>query len=197
MLTFYQAIGCELQSFYFYLMIINIPGLRNSNKDHWQSRWEEMHPEKFIRVQQENWNEPDCSAWIAQIEEQLKHLNHDQLILIGHSIGCMAIVKWHEKYGHKVKGALLVAPSDAERENYPSYITGFAPIPAAKLPFPSIVVASTNDHVTSLDRSAAFAKNWGSRLVVLENAGHIEPQSGFGDWPLGLELIKELEQDAS
>lgn len=105
----------------------------------------------------------------------------------------MAIVKWHEKFGHNIKGALLVAPSDSEKEGYPSYIRGFVPIPTKTLPFQTIVAASDNDHVTEIERSKEFARNWGSKLVLLENAGHIEPKSGFGDWPLGLGLIEELE----
>ncbi|MCB0481172.1 MAG: alpha/beta hydrolase [Flavobacteriales bacterium] len=61
------------------------------------------------------------------------------------------------------------------------------------MPFPSIVVASTNDHVTSIDRSKKFASDWGSELIVLDNAGHIEPKSGFGEWPLGIQLLHKLE----
>lgn len=173
-------------------MKILIPGLHNSGEEHWQSHLEREAPGAYYRICQENWDEPDCPTWIAQIERELHAFNHAELILIGHSIGCMAVVKWFERYGHSIKGALLVAPSDAERPDYPTYIRGFAPIPRFKLPFPSIVVASTNDHVTSLERSTAFAAQWGSRLVVLENAGHIEAKSGFGAWPLGAELIAGL-----
>lgn len=175
------------------MMNINIPGLHNSDDFHWQTLLEKAEPDDFMRVNQENWDEPDCSTWIHRIEETLTPFTHAELILIGHSIGCMAIVKWFEKFGHPIKGALLVAPSDSEREDYPSYITGFTPIPMEKLPFPSIVVASTNDHVTSLERSAEFAESWGSELMTLEDAGHLEPKSGFGDWPLGAELIQRLE----
>lgn len=174
-------------------MKINIPGLHNSNEDHWQTIFEKADSANFKRVYQEYWDEPDCDTWIDQIENELKDLNHSELILIGHSIGCMAIVKWHEKFGHNIKGALLVAPSDSERESYPSYINGFVPIPKNTLPFQTIVVASDNDHVTEIERSREFAQNWGSKFVLLENAGHIEPKSGFGYWPLGLALIELLE----
>lgn len=173
-------------------MNIIIPGLRNSDENHWQSFFERSNPKEFMRVIQDNWDEPDCETWIERIEETLSDMNHEDLVLIGHSIGCMAIVRWYEKYEHKIKGTLLVAPSDAERENYPSYITGFAPLPMMKLPFPSILVASTNDHVTSFDRSKEFAENWGSELVVLEDAGHIEPKSGFSEWKEGLNFVEQL-----
>ncbi len=174
-------------------MKINIPGLHNSNEDHWQTRFEKADSVNFRRINQENWDEPDCETWINRIENKLKDFNHSEIILIGHSIGCVAIVKWYEKFGHQIKGALLVAPSDSESSNYPKYITGFTPIPNKRLPFATIVVASDNDHVTKIERSKEFAENWGSEIVVLENAGHIEPKSGFGAWSLGLELLDKLE----
>lgn len=176
-------------------MKVIIPGLHNSDENHWQSHFESSRPSEFIRINQLNWDEPDCESWINKIEEDLKEFKHSELILIGHSIGCMAIVKWFEKYRHLIKGALLVAPSDSEKASYPTYITGFSPIPSTKLPFPSIVVASTNDHVTEMVRSKQFAKDWGSELHILKKAGHIEPKSGFGEWPVGLELLKELEDN--
>ena len=38
---------------------LNIPGLRNSNEYHWQTAWEKKYPDQFIRVQQDNWEEPN------------------------------------------------------------------------------------------------------------------------------------------
>jgi len=174
-------------------MNINIPGLRNSGEDHWHTHFERSFPDEFVRIEQENWEVPDCEVWTNKMEKDLARYPYGDLILIGHSIGCMAIVKWYERFGHAIKGSLLVAPSDAEREGYPAYITGFSPIPKTKLPFPTIVVGSTNDHVTTVERTREFAQDWGSQLVLLENAGHIEPKSGFGEWPQGIELIRKLE----
>jgi predicted alpha/beta hydrolase family esterase len=176
---------------------MNIPGLRNSNEHHWQSVWEKAYPDKFLRVIQADWEYPNCADWIAKIEETLKPFNYQDLILIGHSVGCVSIIKWYEKYGHVIKAALFVAPSDVDRPDYPGYITGFNPMPAHKLPFPSLVVASTNDHVVELKRAKLFARNWGSEFVELKDAGHIEPKSGFGKWDYGLELIERLKRVTS
>ena len=175
------------------ILKVNIPGLRNSNEEHWQTLFENEDPINFYRVQQHNWEQPDCETWIDEIELSLSKFDHSQLILIGHSIGCIAIIKWFEKYGHHIKGALLAAPSDSEREGYPNYITGFTPIPTTLLPFPSVVVASNNDHVTLLERSEFFAQSWGSKMIILRDAGHIEPKSGFGYWQKGKDIIRELE----
>ena len=176
-------------------MNVNIPGLRNSDEKHWQTIWEKEQPDKFYRVQQFDWENPDCKKWIDRIEEELHKFNYEDLVLIGHSVGCVTIIKWYETYGHKIKGALFVAPSDVDRPDYPKYISGFKPMPENKLPFPSIIVASSNDHVVEIDRARQFARNWGSEFVEIKNAGHIESKAGFGKWDFGLELLEKLVND--
>ena len=173
-------------------MIFTIPGLRTSSPDHWQSHLERQYPEKFTRIHQDNWAQPDCETWIKRIDRVLADYQTQQTVLIGHSVGCAAIVKWFEKYKKPLKGALLVAPSDVENPHYPTYITGFSPLYLQALPFPSIVVASTNDHVVQPDRARFFAQCWGSDFVILPQAGHIEDKSGFGEWPQGLQLAEKL-----
>lgn len=176
---------------------IIVPGLHNSDPQHWQSHLERQFPQEYMRILQEDWDRPNADLWVPAIERQLQGYKHEELILIGHSIGCIAIVKCLEQYQHLIKGALLVAPSDAEQANFPDYIRGFKPIPLRRLGFPSIVVASDNDHVTSLERARFFAQHWGSKLEVLKSAGHIESASGFGPWPLGRNLIRELDSSAN
>jgi len=175
-------------------MNIIIPGLHNSDEGHWQSILERENPKDYFRVIQKDWDKPISTEWTQTVEDTLSAFDHSQLILIGHSIGCMTIIQWYHRFKHLIRGALFVAPSDAEQENYPSYIQGFTPIPMDQLPFKSIVVGSTNDHVTSVERTREFAKAWNSKLMILEDAGHIEAESGFGSWPMASELIAELQR---
>jgi predicted alpha/beta hydrolase family esterase len=44
----------------------------------------------------------------------------------------------------------------------------------------------------TVDRAAALARAWGSRLVTLEGAAHINADAGFGPWPEGRQLLAEL-----
>jgi len=87
----------------------------------------------------------------------------------------------------------LVGPSDTEAPTYPPGTLGFKPMPLNRLPFPSLVVASSDDFYVTLPRAQQFADAWGSRLVNIGNAGHINTASGFGTWPAGLELLQEFE----
>jgi len=114
-------------------------------------------------------------------------------VLAGHSLGCATIAFWSAAFNRKIKGALLVAPSDTEAPSYPTGTTGFTPMPLNKLPFPSIVVASDNDYYVSTSRAKLFAKAWGSEYISIGEAGHINAAAGFGLWPGGLQLLKRLD----
>jgi hypothetical protein len=67
-------------------------------------------------------------------------------------------------------------------------------MPRRRLGFPSVVVASRNDPYVTLERARQFADAWGGRFVDIGDAGHINSESGLGDWPLGFTLLQELRQ---
>ena len=96
-------------------------------------------------------------------------------------------------------GAVLAVPPDFEcpmPDGYPTIeqlsAHRWLPIPRERLPFFSIVAASRNDPLARFDRVKALARAWGSRLVDLGNVGHLNPASGFGEWPRAEQLIDEL-----
>ncbi len=92
----------------------------------------------------------------------------------------------------RTQGALLVAPADPERRGV---LADFAPVPYQRLPYPSILVASTNDPYCPVRTAGAYARAWGSEFVRLNSAGHINVESGHGPWPLGLALLASLGAD--
>jgi predicted alpha/beta hydrolase family esterase len=91
-----------------------------------------------------------------------------------------------------VKAALLVAPGDVERPDLAPQLPTWQPIATQRLPFPSVLVASHNDPYCSFERAAAFAHAWGSTLQDLGQAGHINAESGLGDWPQGYAWVTAL-----
>lgn len=167
------------------------PGLGNSGPEHWQSRWEKQF--NFTRIEQHDWETPICNDWISLLNDYVHQHNPANVILVGHSLACTAIAYWAQKYNVAIKGALLVAPSDTEADTYPPGTTGFTPVPLIKLPFKSIVLSSNNDYYVTLQRAQLFADSWGSEFINIGDAGHINVGSGYGDWPQGLELLKQLD----
>ena len=168
-----------------------VPVLGNSGPAHWQTNYERVHPD-FTRIQQREWNAPDRAEWVTTIERALAGEDLANVVLIAHSLGCITVAHWAATYGHRIKGALLVAPSDVETAHYAAFpTTGFGPMPLQRLPFPSKVVTSTTDQWVTEARARQFAEAWGSELIVVGDAGHINADSGYGDWPAGLELLRD------
>ena len=171
--------------------ILTVPGLGGSGPQHWQSLWEKQF--NFTRIEQTDWETPICADWIETINNEIKKHNAANVILVGHSLACSTIAFWAQKFNTNIKGALLVAPSDTEADSYPTGTSGFAPVPLIELPFPSITVVSTNDFYVTLPRAQQFATAWGSELINIGEAGHINAASGYGEWDYGLELLKKLD----
>jgi uncharacterized protein len=174
--------------------VLIIPGLGNSGPQHWQTLWEASQP-KYRRVQQDDWEHPRCVDWTRSIDGAISSAE-SPVVLVAHSMGCVAAVHWGLSNGAngRVTAALLVAPPDVEADTIPVGPTGFAPCPLSRLPFKSLVVASTNDPFATLERSELFATSWGSELITLESAGHINAASGYGPWPGGAKLLDHLMQ---
>ncbi|MFY7997464.1 MAG: RBBP9/YdeN family alpha/beta hydrolase [Candidatus Kapaibacteriota bacterium] len=171
--------------------IFILPGLGNSGEQHWQTRWEALHP-SWKRILQDDWDTPVCADWVRRIDETLANIPDGTAVLIAHSSSCAAVAHLVQTTKHRIKSALLVAPSDPLDAAYPAGPTGFAPVPLLRLPFPSMVVASENDEYISLEQAQKYAEAWGSRLVNIGAKGHINSSSGLGDWEEGLALLSEL-----
>ena len=170
-----------------------LPGFHNSDSDHWQSRWE-ARDESLRRVVQNDWDTPRCVDWIARLDQALA-LTGPDAVLVAHSAGCALVVHWAIAHPtRRIRGALLVAPSDPEAPSFPPEPTGFAPIPLRRVPFRSIVVASSNDPYVTVSRAQAFATAWGSEFAMIGEAGHIKSASSLGDWPEGFSLLHSLRE---
>lgn len=167
-----------------------LPGLYNSGPEHWQTHWEKSDP-TFVRINQRDWDTPHRTEWVETLDRAVDQ-HGDQVVLIGHSTACALIVFWARESGRKVRGALIVGPSDTEAPSYPKGPVGWSPMPLNRVNFPTILVASSNDEYVSLARAEIFAKAWGSRLVNIGPAGHINSASALQDWPRGRALLEEL-----
>jgi predicted alpha/beta hydrolase family esterase len=170
--------------------VLILPGYDDSGPGHWQSLWERAHP-AYVRVPQRSWTEPVCEEWVSALDAALVAAP-SPAVLVAHSLGCLTVAHHALRYSRPIKGALLVAPPNADDPTFPPIIKGFRPIPRQPLPFPSILVAASDDWYMAPDDARALANAWGSRFVLLENAGHINADAGFGPWPEGERLLAEL-----
>jgi uncharacterized protein len=177
--------------------ILIVPGLRDHVPEHWQTLLQAKLPNAVTVAPLEH-DKLSCAARVAALDVALTAID-GPVILVAHSAGVMITVHWAQQHDRKIHGALLATPPDFERPlpaGYPTEDTlrnnAWLPCPRQSLPFPSIVAASRNDPLAQFDRVAAMANDWGSRLVDVGEAGHLNPAAGFGVWPMAETLIREL-----
>lgn len=166
--------------------ILLIPGLGGSGPDHWQSRWASKLSTAQV-VEQADWHNPSLTAWTQRIIDAVEQAQRP-VLLVAHSLGVPAVIHAAPKLkAGAVRGAFLVAPpSETGAAKLPKVDPAFAPFPRDPLPFPSLVVASRNDHHGSYNEIEELGFAWGSHCLDAGEAGHINSESGHGPWPEGL-----------
>ena len=172
-----------------------LPGWQNSGPQHWQSRWERKHG--YQRVRQHDWHRPLRGDWITRLEDVVLSLPAKQpVLLVAHSLGCHLVAAWAaiSQNAHRVKGALLVAPPDVSREDLPPELHSWRRAVLAPLPFAATCVMSSNDPFSGIEAGLGLASAWGARGVEIGARGHVNGESGLGDWPQGQQLLAELRQ---
>lgn len=176
--------------------VLILPGWQDSGPGHWQTRWETRHGD--LRVVQDDWHWPKRGDWMARLDEALLD-DERPALLAAHSLGCLLVAAWaaHSRHTARVCGALLVAPPDVERADMPPQVQAWRPIVRRRLPFASTVVASRDDTMCSLERARALAQDWGSGFVDAGARGHLNADSGLGDWPEGRAMLQALAAGAA
>ena len=179
--------------------VLIVPGLREHVPEHWQTLLQARLLKVHAGAPLEH-NKLSLAARVEAIQQALEQID-GPVILVGHSAGVLMLVHWAQRHQRAIKGALLAAPPDLDCDwpaNYPTPATlrenGWDPLPKGKLPFPSILAASTTDHLASLDATTRMAAQWGSELVNLGDVGHLNPAAGFGPWPRAEDFIRQLDR---
>ena len=175
--------------------ILTIPGLNNSGPTHWQSLWERKFPDSE-RIELGSWANPDKDQWVRKIAAAIEGEN-EPVLVAAHSLGCHAFAHWFAGASAlmrtRIAGALLVAPPDLGRLRHKHGALSFADSPAFTSRIPMIVVASDNDHYAKTAHVWRLARRWDARFVNAGPFGHINADSGIGDWPYGQYLLASLQ----
>jgi predicted alpha/beta hydrolase family esterase len=175
-------------------IVLTVPGLGGSGPSHWQTLWEDSRPDTS-RVELGMWNTPHRNAWVTKLDQAIRSAQAP-VVLAAHSLGCLAVAWWAElsgqPYGWPVAGALLVAPADCDRPGACDELKAFRPTPLKPLPFPSILVASSDDPWIGIDHARNLAASWGSHFVDAGEQGHLNAASGIGWWDEGQELLDRV-----
>lgn len=175
-------------------LVLIVPGLNNSNEEHWQSRWESQRYDCH-RVDLGRWDDPHRNTWVNKLNLAIYRAQRP-VVLVAHSLGCLAVAWWAEyeqpAFGNPVVGALLVAPPDVDRPGTDPRLARFGSTPRNPLPFPTFLAASRDDHYCRQKAARMLARDWSARFADAGAVGHINADSGLGDWQFGQVLLEQL-----
>jgi len=168
--------------------LLVIPGLRDSGPTHWQS-WLQEQQRDAVRVIQRNWAEPHIERWAGRIESTLERAGPGPWVAVAHSFGVLALVAHlARRPDSPVRQVLLVAPADPQRFGMGEHL------PQSALSRPSTLVASHTDPWMAFREAQRWAQRWGSQIVDLGDAGHINAEAGFGPLPLARQWVAAAAQ---
>lgn len=170
--------------------ILIVPGRGGSGPGHWQTLWTEQFQAR--RVEHREWDAPVAAEWIETLDAAIANCPAPP-VLVAHSVGCPLVAHWAAQHARPVRAELLVAPSDVESDAHTAKEAhAFRPLPMRPLPFPSILVASTDDPRCDIARAEQMAAAWGSAFRNVGAKGHINIAAGFGPWVEGEKILEGL-----
>lgn len=181
--------------------VLIVPGLRDHVSEHWQTLLAERLPHVHC-VPPMGRGDLNCAVRVDAIEREIAAID-GPVVIIAHSGGCVMIAHWAQVTVHagRVRGCLLATPPDFDQPMPAGYPTlsmlqdgGWLPVPRQRLPMRSLVAVSHNDPLGSYERVLGLAGDWGGETIDLGDVGHLNPASGYGEWPLAEILIEKLSR---
>lgn len=170
--------------------ILILHGWGGSDFPHWQS-WlaaelaKNGYPVYFPQLP--FMHTPRKKVWLESLEEIMSSFKPDRVVC--HSLGNM-LWFWYAKIHPEAifEKVLLVAPP-ARSTNIKAIDTFFPYPKAATLSQNALFVASTNDKYMSINEAYGLQSELGCEMKIVENAGHLNSNSGYGAWQFSYDWI--------
>lgn len=173
--------------------ILLLHGWGGSDFPHWQSWLAGELAKDYGCVSFLKFSEPDfpkLDVWKMELKEHLKDFKPD--IVLCHSL---ANTLWFhickDDDMDAIRKLYLVAPPriNCEIEELKSFFP--VKIPKELKAKKALIISSTNDPYLSENEAKSLQKKLNIEMKVLQNAGHINSDSGYGKWNWILQDIKK------
>ena len=172
--------------------VLLLHGWQNRREpDHWQSRVAALLRERGVHVvhpQLPDPDEPDPEAWAATARAALGEMASGHRVVACHSLGCLLWARIAAEQA--VERVCWVAPPGPDELRAYTAITAFLPegieaqaLRASSTAAPLRLVCSDDDPYCAAGADAVYGEPLGLDTEVLPGQAHINPDSGYGDWP--------------
>jgi uncharacterized protein len=122
--------------------------------------------------------------WFDVLRDYKQYIN-EKTILIGHSLGGVFALRVLEKLDHSIQAAALVGtPIGLRQPGYFDYVNAFSGFVFDWKKIKNnarhfVIFHSDNDPYVGLENGEALAKNLGTELSFVPNAGHFNEKAGY------------------
>lgn len=136
-------------------------------------------------------------SWLNVFEDYKQYLNENSIV-VGHSLGPAFLLSVLERLDKPIKAAFFVSgflgflnnpEFDKLNKTFVDKTFDWSKIKKNCKKF--YVINSDNDPYVLLKKGRNLAKNIGTELIILKNAGHINQESGYTRFDFLLEMIKK------
>jgi predicted alpha/beta hydrolase family esterase len=168
---------------------VTIPGIDGSDHEHWQSIWEAEWGQRASRISVSSWTRPELGDWCDAIDRAVAQARSPGTVLVAHSLGCLAAVRWAARRRPGVAGVFLVAPPDQAGPLFPAVAGTFAAAAEGPVDAAGLIVSGDNDPYCSSSAAGQLAAAWALPRVTVGPVGHVNSASGLGRWDTGHALL--------
>ncbi|WP_026888933.1 RBBP9/YdeN family alpha/beta hydrolase [Clostridium beijerinckii] len=178
-----------------------VHGYTSSSESEWFPWLKEQFKDISIKV-----NIPDMpDSGDPHLEPWLKHLHKciididENTILIGHSLGCITVLRYILEKNIKIKGAIFVSgfinknPMNEQTEGIQEFVDSPLDVAKIKRLIPTIIaITATDDDIVPTDATQKLAEELDANLIILPSGKHFIARDGYTDFPVLLNEIKKL-----
>lgn len=149
---------------------------------------------EFHRLTLPDPDHPQLESWLGAIEHQIDLCDHS--ILIGHSLGCISLLRFLAKQDMAIKGLLLVAGFAQSLTQFPE-LDPFVkePLPYSKLQAQiknRVMIYSDDDPVVPSSHSEQLTKALLMESIEIPDMGHFIERHGVTEFPMVFEVLKRI-----
>ncbi|HET9650514.1 MAG TPA: alpha/beta hydrolase [Microlunatus sp.] len=174
------------------MRFVIVPGIDDSDSHHWQTIWQHEWGPTAGRIAPSSWSEPDLDDWVEAVDRAVSAAGTTDLVIIAHSLGCLAAAAWLSTAAVTIRGAFLAAPPDQHAPSFPVSASSFVDLEPRPVGVPGVVVTSVDDPYCRPRPAAALAKAWDLPVARAGALGHLNSASGLGGWQQGRVLLAKL-----
>ncbi|MBX4268652.1 RBBP9/YdeN family alpha/beta hydrolase [Clostridium estertheticum] len=184
--------------------IYAIHGYTSSSQAEWFPWLKEHFKNSPVKIDIPNMpdsGDPHLEPWLKHLRKNVLDID-ENTIFIGHSLGCVTILRYILEKNIKIKGAILVSgfinenPMDEQTEGLQEFVDGSLDIARIKSLISSrIVITATDDDIVPTEATQKLAKVVDANLIILSSGKHFIARDGYSDFPVLLNEIQKLIND--